>query len=117
MDINHDLESAFAGYRSPDQAASWATAKSHLPLGTTVSGVVIARYPFGAFVDIGVGFPALLEIILMDAPVAERGQSYPVGSSVTAFIGGFRDDARQIGLWQIMPEWMSSRPTQNEWRH
>ena len=113
MDINHDLESVFGGYRSPDQTAAWETAKSHLPLGTTVSGVVIARFPFGAFVDIGVGFPALLEIILMDVPVAECRQSYPVGSSVTAFIGGFRDATRQIGLWQIKPEWMSSRPTQN----
>ena len=48
---------------------------------------------------------------------SKQGVNGYVGSSVTAFIGGFRDDARQIDLWQNKPEWMSSRPTQNEWRH
>ncbi len=98
MSVLDDLDRHFPGHRSPEQAAAWEAAKARMPMGSRASGVVIARYPFGAFVDLGVGFPALLEIIFMDGLTPERYQAdnwCPVGSSVTAFIGGHYDDGRQ----------------------
>src|SRR3954447_20761929 len=59
---------------------------------------------FGAWVDLGVGFPALLEIIVIAGLTPERyraGDWCPVGSEVSAFVGGFHDDSHQVGLWQV----------------
>ena len=61
---------------------------------------------FGAWVDLGVGFPGLLEIIYVAGLTPERyraGDWCPVGTEVTAFVGGFRDDGRQVYLWQVRP--------------
>ena len=80
--------------------------KERLHVGRSVTGVVFARAPFGAWVDLGVGFPALLEIICIAGLTPERfraGDWCPVGSEVTAFIGDFRDRGRQIYLWQVWP--------------
>jgi len=41
-------------------------AEARLPMGSRLSGVVVARYPFGAFRDIGAGFPPLLEIVCVE---------------------------------------------------
>jgi hypothetical protein len=82
----------------------WTALKRRLSAGETVSGTVVAKAPFGAWIDIGVGFPALLEIILMEGltPELYRADEWcPLGSEVTAFVGGFRDHAHQIGLWQV----------------
>ena len=71
MSVIDDLERCFPGYRSPKRAAAWKAAKAQVPNDTSVTGVVVAKYPFGVFVDIGVGFPALLEIVFMDEMTPE----------------------------------------------
>lgn len=106
MSVLDDLDRVFPGHRSPDRAAEWEAAKARLPVGSSARGVVVARYHFGVFVDIGVGFPALLGIVRMEGLTPERYLAdnwCPVGSSVTAFVGGFDNYGRQIGLWQIQP--------------
>ena len=93
--------------RDPAEAEqAWAALKQRLAVGQQVTGVVFARAQFGAWVDLGVGFPGLLEIICVAGLTPERyraGDWCPVGSEVTATVGGFRDNGHQIGLWQVRP--------------
>jgi ribosomal protein S1 len=84
----------------------WEALKQLLAIGQSVTGTVVARAPFGAWVDIGVGFPALLEIICMEGMTPDRYRAddwCPLGSSVTATVGSFNNRNRQVGLWQIRP--------------
>lgn len=99
-----DLDAIFGNYRADEQRSSWETAKLSLPVGTLVSGRVVARFHFGVFCDIGVGFPALLEIIRMRDMTPERYRNTewcPVGTELTATVTGCGDAGRQIGLSQI----------------
>ncbi len=104
MSVTDDLDRLFPGHRSPDRAGDWESLKQRLSYGRSVTGIVVAKSPFGAWVDLGVGFPALLEIIVMANLTPEKyrvGDWCPVGSEVTAFVGSFRDGSNQIGLWQV----------------
>jgi hypothetical protein len=52
----------------------------------------------------GVGFPALLEILVMTRLTPERYRAddwCPLGSEVTAFVSNFDDKHHQIRLWQV----------------
>jgi hypothetical protein len=65
--------------------------------------VVFAKAPFGAWIDIGVGFPALLlipEIAGLSPKQYQSDDWCPIGSEVTALIRGFNDPNRQIVLTQ-----------------
>jgi hypothetical protein len=104
MSVQDDLDTLFPGHRSPDRASEWEALKQRLAIGQPLTGPVVARHPFGAWIDLGFGFPALLEIIGMAGLTPERYRAddwCPLGSEVTAHIGGFRDNGRQIGLWQV----------------
>ncbi len=104
MSITDELDERFPEHRSPGRNDEWELLKQRLSYGRTVTGTVVARSPFGAWVDIRTGFPALLEIFVIAGLTPEKYQAddwCPVGSEVTAFIGGFRDKARQIELWQV----------------
>jgi hypothetical protein len=104
MSINDELERLFPSHRSPDRGADWEALKQRLTYGQPVTGTVVAKSPFGAWVDLGVGFPALLEIIGIAGLTPEKYRASdwcPVGSEVSAFIGSFRDRSRQVGLWQV----------------
>lgn len=71
--------------------------------GQTVTGTVIVKAPFGAWLDIGAGFPALLQIICIAGMTGERYANddwCPVGCQVTAIVGGFNERNHQVGLWQ-----------------
>lgn len=91
--------------RDPDATErEWVALKQWLSVGQSVTGTVVAKAPFGAWVDIGVEFPALLEIITIAGLTPEQYRAdawYPLGSDVEAFVGGFRDAAYQIELWQV----------------
>src|SRR5262245_52720498 len=81
----------------------WEAVKHRIAVGDSVTGIVIARAPFGAWVDIGADFPALLEITTMSGLTPERYQAgdwCPVGSAVTADVSMFRDSSRQVYLRQ-----------------
>lgn len=84
----------------------WKLLKQRISVGQALTGTVIAKAPFGAWIDLGVGFPALLEIINIANLTPEQYQAdewCPLGSEVTAFVGHFRDDNHQLYLWQVKP--------------
>ena len=101
-----DSEWPFGDHLSPSKAGEWAAVRTRLGVGESVRGRVIARRPFGVFVDIGVGFPALLEVIQF-ASARERRYSfedYPaVGETITAPVVAFNDPNRQVTLTQLEP--------------
>jgi ribosomal protein S1 len=102
-----ELQRAFGDYLAPERKEDWERAKAGLGPRDRISGVVVARYIFGVFIDIGVGFPALLEVIQFDPPPGRRPadvEDYPViGSTVAARVVAFDDRNRQIGLTQRHP--------------
>jgi hypothetical protein len=100
-----EVDRLFPGYDSPERSSDWEALKSRLSIGSTIRGTVVARWPIGVLVDIGVGFPALLSAeALKDAkrrdyliPIEE----YPaVGSVVEARIRQWADFSRTIGITQ-----------------
>src|SRR5215211_245028 len=85
----------------------WEALKHRLAVGQAVTGTVIAKASFGAWVDLGVGFPALLEIteIADLTPEKYRADEWcPLGSEVTAIVVYFRDANRQVSLLQVKTE-------------
>ncbi len=83
-----------------DAQGDWEILKQQLPVGQSVTGTVIAKAPFGAWLDIGVGFPALLLIPNVEGLTPERyrnDQWCPVGSTVRADVGWFDDGKFKSG--------------------
>lgn len=106
MGVTVEAEWPFGDYLSPAKAAEWAAVKARLATGESVRGSVIARRPFGVFVDIGAGFPALLEVIQFENARERRYEieDYPaIGDPITARVVAFNDRNRQIGLTQLNP--------------
>jgi len=102
-DRGNQWSAHFPHRKEEDSQREWESLKRRLTLGDRVTGVVIARAPFGAWIDLGVGFPALLEITAMAELTLERyraGDWCPVGSRVTADVVMFRDTHRQVYLLQ-----------------
>ena len=100
------LAERFPNYESPAHDPEWLRLKQRLAPGQTITGIVVARAHFGAWIDLGVGFPGLLEIICIADLSPERyraGDWCPVGSEVSATIGNLIDDRHQIYLWQVRP--------------
>ena len=60
MSWGSDLLIRFPDWRSDAVLSTWPAVKASISVGQQVSGVVIARAPFGVWLDIGVAFPALL---------------------------------------------------------
>jgi ribosomal protein S1 len=63
MKVSDDLKQVFGDYLSEKNDMNWEGVKSQFRPGASVSGEVVARYHFGVFVNLGLGFPALLEVI------------------------------------------------------
>lgn len=88
------------------EECEWNSLKNRLQVGQTVSGEVVAKAAFGAWIDLEVGFPALLEIIFIDGLTPEKyraGEWCPIGSRVSAMVRGFADDRHQVYLQQFDP--------------
>jgi ribosomal protein S1 len=82
---------------------NWNDVKARFKIGQEVEGRVVHKAPFGDFVDIGAGFPTLLEIIQMPVPLPGQspGDLNPVGSAVKARIASFEETPeKQIRLTQ-----------------
>jgi ribosomal protein S1 len=107
MNITGDLKERFGDYLSADRADDWETVKSRLVIGATVAGTVVARFPFGVFIDLGVGFPALLEVIQFERTGQRPFRNvddYPaIGTTVSARLVEFNDRNRQVALTQRKP--------------
>jgi ribosomal protein S1 len=119
VSVTSDLVELFGDYLASDRESDWSHAKTRLPEGGNVSGEVVARYPFGVFVDIGVGFPALLEVIQFEDARERRYASleeYPsIGSTVSARVVAFSDRSRQVGLTQLKPHpYLDRKPVSSE---
>ncbi len=103
MDWKKALCKRFPHRLESDVAMDWERVKVRLSVGAEVTGEVVARAPFGAWLDIGIGFPALLEIIELTDLTHEAyriGDWCPLGSQVCAWVTGFKDDQRQVYLSQ-----------------
>jgi ribosomal protein S1 len=98
-----DLNRFFPDYRLPVADAAWLSSKQRFAVRSVVCGTIVVRYPFGVFVDIGVGFPALLLIDrFRDAkPRTTPADFPPVGSLTEAKIWGWNDRDRAIVLTQL----------------
>ena len=99
------LNNWFAGRSSDAIDRAWQHLKTRYSVDDEVTGVVVAKAQFGAWIEIE-GFPALLEIICMAELTPERYQAddwCPIGSQVSGFIAGFKDNDRQIVIYQVRP--------------
>jgi len=107
VDVVADLRCIYGDYLAPDKERSWEHAKTLVRLGDTVTGEVIKQYRFGVFVELGVGFPALLQVVQFGAEQSRRYTSmsdYPaLGTRISARVAGFQDRQREIILTQRSP--------------
>lgn len=73
---------------------NWHALKQRLGVGQSVTGTVVAKSPFGAWLDIGVGFPALLlipDVKGLTPGSYQNDQWCPIGRSITAEVLIFND--------------------------
>jgi len=81
----------------------WSLLKDRVAIWQSVTGAVVAKAPFGAWIDIGVGFPSLLlipEIAGLSPKQYQSDDWCPIGSEVTELVRGFHDRNRQVVLTQ-----------------
>ncbi|MEX0714067.1 MAG: methyltransferase domain-containing protein [Pirellulales bacterium] len=84
----------------------WQSLKERYEVGRPVEGVVVAKAPFGAWIDLGIGFPALLEADLvanLTPDLYRAGAWCPVGSQVAASIRALVDSRQEVHLQQVDP--------------
>ena len=82
----------------------WDALKVQLSVGQTVKGEVVAKAPFGAWLDLEVGFPGLVLIPDVAGLTPERYREdawCPIGSTVTAVVLQFNDRTFQVRVGQI----------------
>jgi ribosomal protein S1 len=107
-EVSANVDHLFRDYKVPVAMAPWLSLKQRFSVRSAVCGRVVARYPFGVFVDIGVGFPALLLIVrFKDAKrcYASVADFPPIGSLIEAKIWGWNERDRTIVLTQRDNEW------------
>jgi predicted RNA-binding protein with RPS1 domain len=89
MAWDEDIRAHFPDWGTDAVLARWPAIRSRLSIGHMVRGEVIARAPFGVWVDIAVGHPALLLVPEMAGAWERRivFEDYPpLGSTVEARI-------------------------------
>jgi hypothetical protein len=72
MTWDEQIRERFPDWGTEVAAARWETDRARLYIGKTVSGEVIARAPFGVWIDINVGHPALLLVPYMAGAREDR---------------------------------------------
>jgi hypothetical protein len=98
-----EIRTRFPDWKTSDALIRWPTDKARLKIGQQVSGTVIARAPFGVWLDIGAAHPALMEATEMARPGQRPVQSIdwpPTGTNLTATIVALGDKA-EIALSQF----------------
>jgi predicted RNA-binding protein with RPS1 domain len=102
MAWDDDIRARFPDWGTDAALARWPEVRAQLSVGQAVRGAVIARAPFGVWLDIGAGQPALLHVPEM-AGARERRitfEQYPeLGMLVDARIIALGDRG-EIGLSQ-----------------
>ena len=107
-DWDADIRAVFPDWQTDAAVERWPAIKESLSVGETVSGKVISRAPFGVWLDIEVGQPALLLVVNMDGANNSRitFNDYPQkGIVLTARINALGDRG-EIGLTQQNPDRM-----------
>ena len=100
-----DIRIRFPYWLKDEALSNWPAAKASLAIGREVSGVVIARAPFGVWLDIATPFPALLLVPNMRQAEEQRiaFDDYPqIGEIVTGRINALGDRG-EIGITQRNP--------------
>src|SRR5271154_2325977 len=103
-DWGHLVAERFPRRDADAEERDWEALTQRIRVGQSVSGTVIAKAPFGAWIDLDFGFPALLEIIGIDGLTPEKYRAdewCPIGSEVSAFIAYVNDGAHQVRLSQV----------------
>ena len=118
MSVLEDLNRQFGDYLAEEKKEDWERVKTTLLIHQTVSGEVRARYPFGVFIDGGVGFPMLIRVPELEQ-ARERPfhfpENYPpVGTVVSARVVGFDDRQRQVVLTQRSNHPIPARPPDSD---
>ena len=70
-----DILARFSDWGTGEARPRWPQVRAGLAVGQAVRGEVIARAPFGVWVDIGAGWPALLQVPEMPVPASGRSGS------------------------------------------
>lgn len=102
MNWSLEIERVFGDCAADSRASDWEDAKNRFPVGSHVSGPVKLRAPFGLWLDVGAGFPAvLLATRLQPAMRADEyfTQGPRLGDVVSATVCLHADD-RQLILTQ-----------------
>jgi hypothetical protein len=60
MGWGEDIKARFPDWGTDHVLTIWPSIRQHVMIGQTVFGEVVARAPFGVWIDIGIGHPALL---------------------------------------------------------
>jgi len=85
----------------------WDALKQHLPIGSIITGKVVRQFPFGVFVDAGLGFP-----VLMHHGSFARGTRFPddyppldseLAGQLLGFHGSGISSFREIIIGPISP--------------
>lgn len=107
MDWRDDLYSRFPEWGTEAAAQRLREVQAQLVVGQPIAGVVVARAPFGVFLDVGVSLPALLLVPEMEGAQQRRivFDDYPaIGSIVEGRVVGFSESWCEIGVSQRYPE-------------
>jgi hypothetical protein len=97
-----DIRAHYPDWGTQAALAQWPEIRERLHIGQHVRGSVIARAPFGIWLDIDAGHPALLLVPEMRGAQDRRiaFDDYPaIGEVVEAWIGALGERA-EIGLTQ-----------------
>ncbi len=102
MGWTEDIRAHYPDWGTEAALARWPEIRARLRIGEHVRGPVIARAPFGVWLDIDAGHPALL-LVPEIAGAQERRitfDDYPaIGEVLEAWIGALGERA-EIGLTQ-----------------
>jgi hypothetical protein len=102
MGWGEDISSRYPDWGTDAALARWPQVRGRLRIGQHVRGTVIARAPFGVWLDIDAGHPALLLVPEMRGAKERRirFEDYPaIGEVVEARIAALGERA-EIGLTQ-----------------
>lgn len=97
-----DIRCVFPDWLTKAATERWPAVRESITVGQTVQGNVISRAPFGVWLDIGVGHPALLLVVNMNGAKLRRitFEDYPEKhSTVVARINALGNNC-EIGLTQ-----------------
>jgi hypothetical protein len=92
------LRPHFGRFWAAKRQADWEELSRHTELGRAVSGRVVVLFYYGAFLDVGCGFPALIASSEL-SPGGGYGKSVPtVGSVLSARVHSLEKGSRYVRL-------------------